>query len=380
MHRFGLIGAAAPVSLRFAKDARVMNVSESATHLSIPRAGLRESLHPARRHSIQAKSAELWRRAPLRDIGPERVARGLGWFSIGLGLAELLAPRAAARLWGGSGRHTALIRLCGLREIASGLLIFGGGKRPTAGVWSRVAGDAIDLTTLSAAAVSGSTGKAGVAFAAANLLGVAAMDLLCAQELSRRQGTLTEDGALRVTRSIVINRPADEIYRFWRDLENLPRFMYHLRSVQNTAPRRSHWVAAGPGGTSVTWDAEITADHPDELLAWRSIEGSQVENAGTVRFEPRAAGRGTIVRVELEYRPPGGIAGAAAAALFHEAPQQQLHDDLKRLKQVLEIGEVVRSDGSPDGTGSVLQRPAQPVGERSAPFGRGLHVQGTEAR
>jgi uncharacterized membrane protein len=156
--------------------------------------------------------------------------------------------------------------------------------------------------------------------------------------------------------------------------------MYHLRSVQNIAPRRSRWVTAGPGGTSVTWEAEITADHPNELLAWRSVEGSQVENAGTVRFEPRPAGRGTIVRVELEYRPPGGIAGAAAAALFHEAPQQQLHDDLKRLKQVLEIGEVVRSDGSPDGAGSVLQRPAQPVGGKGAPSGRELHVLGAEAR
>jgi uncharacterized membrane protein len=178
----------------------------------------------------------------------------------------------------------------------------------------------------------------------------------------------------------VINRPADVIYRFWRDLENLPRFMYHVQSVQNTAPRRSRWVTAGPGGTSVTWEAEVIADHPNELLAWRSVEGSQVENAGTVRFEPRPGGRGTIVRVELEYRPPGGVAGAAAAALFHEAPQQQLHDDLKRLKQVLEIGEVVRSDGSPDGTGSVLQRPAQPVEDAAVSAAGELDTQSSKAR
>jgi hypothetical protein len=99
-----------------------------------------------------------------------------------------------------------------------------------------------------------------------------------------------------------------------------------------------------------------------------------------VRFEPRPAGRGTIVRVELEYRPPGGVAAAAAASLFHEAPHQQLHDDLRRLKQVLEVGEVVRSDGSPDGTGSVLQRPARPIDATGAPPQGELHTRSTEAR
>jgi uncharacterized membrane protein len=229
-------------------------------------------------------------------------------------------------------------------------------------MWARVAGDAMDLATLSAAAASPRTRKPAVAFAAANVLGVAALDLLCAQELSRKQGDLTEDGALRVSRSTVINRPAEDVYRFWRDFENLPRFMYHLQSVQSTAPGRSHWVTRAPGGTSVEWDAEITADHTNELIAWRSLPDADVENAGTVRFEPRPGGRGTIVRVELEYRPPGGIAGAAFAAVFNASPQQQLDDDLRRLKQVLETGEVVRSDGSPDGTGSIWQHPAQPAG------------------
>jgi uncharacterized membrane protein len=192
------------------------------------------------------------------------------------------------------------------------------------------------------------------------VLGVAALDVLCAQELSRKQGHMTEDGAIRVIQSVVVNRPAEDIYRFWRDVENLPRFMYHLQSVRSTSPGRSHWVTRAPGGTTVEWDAEITADHTNELIAWRSLEGSQIENAGTVRFEPRPAGRGTIVRVELEYRPPGGMAGAAFAAVFNESPHQQLHDDLRRLKQVLETDEIVRSDGSPDGTGSVWQRPARP--------------------
>lgn len=315
------------------------------------------------RHPLLRTSARAWQRAPLRDIGPERIARGLGWFSIGLGLAELLAPSAVARLWGGDGRHTTLIRLYGLREIASGLVIVSQGKRSAAGMWSRVAGDAMDLATLSAAAASRNTSKAGVAFAAANVLGVAALDFMCAQELSRRQGLLTEDGALRAMRSIAINCPREEVYQFWRDVENLPRFMHHLQSVRTAGPGRSHWVSSAPGGTTVEWDSEITVDHPGELIAWRSLEGSEVENAGTVRFETRPGGRGTIVRVELEYWPPGGIAGAAWASLFNQSPQQQLHDDLQRLKQVLETGEVVRSDACPDGSGTVAQRPAQPLGE-----------------
>jgi len=339
-----------------------MNIESLPSPSRSPGDVLMRSAQPTR-HPFHARSAKLWQQAPLRDIGPERVARALGWFSIGLGLAQLIAPRTVARLWGGDGRHSGLIRFYGARELMSGILIFSQRKRSAVGLWSRVAGDAIDLATLSAAAASRHSNKTGVALAAANVLGVGALDLLCAQELSRKQGMLSEDGSVRVIRSIAINRPAEDIYRFWRDVENLPRFMYHLKSAWPTTTRRSHWVAAAPGGSSVEWDSEIVADHPGELIAWRSLEGSQVENAGTVRFEPRPGGRGTIVRVELEYRPPGGIAGAALATLFHEAPQQQLHDDLRRLKQVLETGEVVRSDGSPQGTGSVLQRPAQPLGE-----------------
>ena len=315
--------------------------------------GTREALHQ--------KAGELWQRGPLAQIGPERVARGLGWFSIGLGLAELLTPGLIARLCGGQGRHTGLIRLYGLREIAAGLMIFSQGNKPASGVWSRVAGDALDLATLAAAAVNPRTNKAGVAFGTLNVLGVTALDVLCAQELSRQKGAMTDKGAIRVTRSTVINRSAEEIYNYWHDLQNLPRFMYHLESVQTTGERRSHWVTKGPAGTRLEWDAEITDDRPNEMIAWRSIEGSDVYNAGSVRFEPRPGGRGTIVKVDMEYYPPGGPAGTALAMLFNESPEQQIYDDLKRLKQVLETGEVLRSDGSPDGPGNVTQRAAQPL-------------------
>lgn len=168
---------------------------------------------------------------------------------------------------------------------------------------------------------------------------------------------------MRVTKAITINRPIEEVYAFWRDFENLPRFMHHLEMVETTGNRRSHWVAKGPSDKGVEWDAEVTEDRPNELIAWRSIgKDDDVHNAGTVRFVKAPGGRGTEVHVFLEYDPPFGKAGALFAKLFGEEPGQQIDDDIRRLKQVLETGEVVRSNGSPEGMGRSMlhQHPAQP--------------------
>ena len=296
----------------------------------------------------------------VRNADPHQLARGLGWFSIGLGLAEVLMPYAVARLCGGTGRHTGVIRLFGLRELAAGVSILGDGKRPAAGVWSRVAGDAMDIAALGLMAASPRTNKAGVAFAMANVVAVTALDVHCAQALSRETGALTPDGAIRLTHSIAVNRSPEELYRFWRDLENLPRFMLHLQSVRQTSDRRSHWVTRGPAGTRIEWDAEITEDRPNEHLAWRSLEGADVDNSGVVRFRARPGGRGSEVRVEMQYGPPGGMAGKAVAALFNQAPEQQIYDDLRRFKQIIETGEIVRSDAALEGAGQMWQRAARP--------------------
>ncbi|MGB7923327.1 MAG: SRPBCC family protein, partial [Pyrinomonadaceae bacterium] len=300
----------------------------------------------------------------LASINEERLAHGLGWFSIGLGLAEVLAPRGIAKIAGVRGNHTGLIRLFGLREIAHGIGIFMQGKRPAGAVWSRVAGDALDLAALGVAFASPDSRKGRVAFATANVLGVTALDVLCAQQLSRRNGTTT-GGAIQVKKSIAINRSPEELYSFWRDFENLPRFMNHLESVRTTGEGRSHWVAKAPAGTTVEWDAEITEDRPNELIAWRSLEGSDVANSGSVRFERATGGRGTFVRVEIDYDPPGGVIGAGIAKLFGEEPEQQVGADLRRFKQVMETGEVVLSDATLPGTGLTEQRPGQPAGDNN---------------
>jgi uncharacterized membrane protein len=161
---------------------------------------------------------------------------------------------------------------------------------------------------------------------------------------------------IRVRKSITVNRSADEVYGFWRNFENLPRFMQHLESVQMTGGRRSHWKAKAPADTTVEWDAETTEDRPNELIAWRSVEGADVPNEGVVRFVRAPGGRGTEIHVDLRYDPPAGKLGSLVAKLFGDEPGQQVDGDLRRFKQVLEIGEVVYSDASiADG-----MRPAHP--------------------
>ena len=154
-----------------------------------------------------------------------------------------------------------------------------------------------------------------------------------------------------VSKSVTIRRPREEVYRFWRALENLPQFMYHLQAVRSTEGRRSHWTVKAPGGGTVEWDAELIEDRPNERLAWRSLQGSDVHHEGSVEFRDAPADRGTEIDVSLHYDAPAGQAGTLVATLFGEEPLQQIRDDLRRFKQVMETGEVVLSDGSLEGAG-----------------------------
>lgn len=152
---------------------------------------------------------------------------------------------------------------------------------------------------------------------------------------------------IRVEKSVTINARPEQIYAFWRNFENLPRFMEHLESVDVHDSTRSHWVAKGPAGLKAEWDAEIINEIPNELIGWRSVDGSRVQNAGSVHFT--STGRGTEVKVLLRYDPPGGALGAAVAKLFGEEPSMQVQEDLRRLKQLLEAGELATTAGQPWG-------------------------------
>jgi uncharacterized membrane protein len=158
---------------------------------------------------------------------------------------------------------------------------------------------------------------------------------------------ITSRRGVTVRRTVTINKPVEEVYAFWRDFENLPRFMRHLESVTRDGDRRSHWVARAPVGRRVEWDAEIVEERPNEMIAWRSLDGADVRNVGAVSFEP--GGRGTTIRVSLTYAPPGGKLAAVIAKLIGEEPGQQVHDDLRRLKQLMEAGEAPTVEGQPRG-------------------------------
>lgn len=207
----------------------------------------------------------------------------------------------------------------------------------------------------------------------ASLIGGGAMVLMGLQQRSLRGALLaiaggglaykaaTEKGgvqeamglnqAIKVEKTVTINKPADELYRYWHDFEHLPTFMKHLKSVRVLDSKRSHWVANAPLGASVEWDADIIEDRENEFISWASVEGADIDNSGFVRFKPATGNRGTEVKVVIEYAPPGGAVGSAIAKLFGEEPEQQAGDDLRRFKMLMEAGEIATNEGQPRGNG-----------------------------
>ncbi|MDB4893544.1 MAG: cyclase/dehydrase [Gemmatimonadetes bacterium] len=162
-------------------------------------------------------------------------------------------------------------------------------------------------------------------------------------DVTGRAATVNARKAIKVERSVSVLRPRAELYAFWRDFENLPRFMEHLVSVKSDVGTRSHWIAKAPGGGTVEWDAELVNDVPGELVAWKTVGQPDVANAGAVNFSDAPGGRGTIVKVTLDYEPPGGRIGNLIARLFGEDPDRQVREDLRKFKQLMEAGEITTS-------------------------------------
>jgi uncharacterized membrane protein len=287
----------------------------------------------------------------LRQTGIERqsgefneqaVARFLGWFSIGLGAAELVAPRLVARI-SGTRNHSNLIRSYGLREMAAGVGILTM-RRPTAWLWARVAGDAVDLASLGSALGSRRNNRAATAAAIGAVAGITVLDVICARKMPRPGHRL---GQLEA--SVTVGRPPEECYRFWRNFENLPRFLEYVESVRPAGERRSHWVACGPGGNRFEWDAEVTEDLPGRRIGWRSTGGGNVSHSGSVEFEEAPGDRGTVVRARIELQGLGRLLAAAPARLIGKHPEQMVYKDLRRFKSVMETGEALTTDGQPAG-------------------------------
>ena len=167
---------------------------------------------------------------------------------------------------------------------------------------------------------------------------------------SKSRGTsVPYELGIRVDAAVTIAKPREELYHFWRNLENLPRFMTHLESVKEIDNKHSHWVVKAPAGRSVQWKAEIVNEVENELIGWRSLPGADVDNAGSVRFKPAPDGNGTTVRIALQYNPPGGLVGALLAKLFGEEPSQQIREDLQRFKRLMETGEIPVAESHTNG-------------------------------
>jgi uncharacterized membrane protein len=212
------------------------------------------------------------------------------------------------------------------------LAVYGFRQRSVAGVMIAASGGAL--------IVRGATGHCPV-------YAVAGVNTANGEQDTR--AALAGPRGIHVEAAVTIDRGADELYAFWRDFENLPRFMPHLVSVRTLDARRSHWVARAPAGRTVEWHAEVINELQNELIAWRTIHGSDVVSAGSVHFNPVGRDRGTKVYVHMQYHPPAGRVGGAIAWMLGHEPNQTVREDLRRFKQLLETGEVPTTKGQPRG-------------------------------
>lgn len=307
-------------------------------------------------------------------VGPrteDPLARAIGVTSLGLGAALLAGPGAVVRLVGlrdSPGARLVAVAV-GVREVVAGTGVLAS-RRPVGWLWARTAGDGFDVGLLAlGAAVQARShrphlGPVAVARRGRPLLRrprsagpirswwgdglaslapprrtvvaigfvtvVAVVDLAAALRVTRRRGPHRT-----ATVSITVNRPPDEVYRRWRELQDTPRFLSHL-DLRPTGGRGRHRPPRVAGHGRPGWEAEVVNEVPGELIEWRSGIAAEVDHAGTVRFEPAPGGTGTVITIRVDYRPPGGLLGSLVAGFLGEHPRQQISDDLLRVKHALD--------------------------------------------
>jgi len=286
------------------------------------------------------ESVTVFRSQPRSEMAPANLARGLGWFSLALGLTEIATPDMLSKAIGIPPKPSTswLMRAMGVRELLAGAGVLMQPRRSVP-LWMRVAGDAVDLALLAVASRARRGNGARIAGAIAAVAGVTALDVIAARRAQQASEKVRQPAIFSVT----INKPPAEVYAFFRKLPQLPLFMDYLESVHEIDRERSHWVARLPIGGTVAWDARVTEDRPGEALAWQSTEGSLIKTRGRVTFA-RTPGRDmTEVRVEMQLGMLGLSPSSGIARLF---TRSQIKGDLRRLKQVLETGEVLLSDAS----------------------------------
>ena len=264
------------------------------------------------------------------------LATGLGWFSIGLGVAELIAPRQMQKVIGVRDRDKRrnVLRAYGVREIAAGAGILSMPSHP-AWLWTRVAGDLVNLASLGQAFGLRDAKRGRVAAATAAALGVTALDVLCGAQLS-------PPGPFRANATVLIGRKPDELYSFWRDLSNVVQLEPYLESVRPLGNERWRWKARVGDGPAIVFDTEMIRDTPNHYIEWRSVEGSPTSLRASIQFTPTRGDRGTLVRSEVEMQGPVALLAKPASAVGM-GPELRLEMHLRRFKQLMETGEIARA-------------------------------------
>jgi len=203
--------------------------------------------------------------------------------------------------------------------------------------------------------------KASIFIAGGAIAGFYVVRKLIAKDIK----TLRYGYGIKIKKSVTVNRPTEVLYSYWRNLSNLPRLFENVLSVEILDSSRSHWTLRVPGGINLEWSAEITVDRKNEMIGWRSLDDADLDNAGYVRFEPAVGGRGTVVRVALQYNPPAGRLGSAVSALLGEKPASQVVEALRKFKQLMESGEIATAADQKEKARSI--EPVEVASEDSFP-------------
>jgi uncharacterized membrane protein len=300
-------------------------------------------------------------RSVERSPGEDQTwAEVLGWVSMGLGLTALLVPGPLGRATGLEGRTT-LLRLVGMRELASGVGLLTQ-RRKAPWLWARVGGDLLDLLLLATAGAPGIAARRRALGSAAAVAAIGAADVMAALRVQDMQASSAPE--LYVEECIAVNSSPADCYAFWRDLENVRRFTRNLQQVTALDERRSLWVMRGPGGTTLEWESELTMDNPGKRLAWRTTQDADFTHAGSVDFSAAPGNRGTFVRVSMHYTSPGGILGTRIGQLLGRDPRGDVRETLRQFKRLIETGELPTTEGQSSGRRSLLGR-LTPEGRRS---------------
>ncbi len=280
-----------------------------------------------------------------------QMAKALGWFSLGLGLAQVAAPRQVAQLIGlpGDEEDQRVMRLVGAREIASGVRHPGSGQTHALVVEPSRRGCHGPGACSRSAMDSPRTDKDRVATATLAVLGITAADLLASTRMTAEPNAPYQAMQARdvhATAAVTVQAPINEVFGYWDGFQSLPRFMSDAASVQITGDRQSHWRLSAPAGLSLEWDAQITDSRPNEEISWRTADGASVTAEGVVRFRTAPGNRGTQVIFDARFSPPGGELGKKIAQPLADALGTKIGNDLRRFKQLVELGEIVHSDDS----------------------------------